>query len=341
MSKSILRIYDMYRVSKRSPVLRKNMETYKGKITAAKYHTLYGQTVESGEIYNPHIHATFIPSQFLSTWKGSFAKLRVPTAKHMLYTALRIEKMILDKNTDDKSLKFLEALSARYGVPEALRFILSLSRYIASGEPLSEFEPAADMKAAVHLHYSSLQSIRLSLNSNKMHDMTICYSILPRAKYIFNRHHEGRTSNQMTDYFKNTLPVCSSVKRDLAEKYAEDSSLNNIYGELLQYTYNLTKAYHEFGAYVTIKHFASFNSRYGLPNRLNRDIRSHLAECEDGIVPEHYHTESLISDICSVLSKEEMLHINSADKYRERGRSIRNEQLRAIHDKSNTTSYFD
>lgn len=326
-----------YTSKNKSPMLKQNMKISKGKVTVAKYHSLYNTITEQGELFNPHVHATYIPSKFLRKWEGSFEKLCVPSAKHAIYTGLRIEKMLLDKNTGRMTLQCLEEFERR-GVSEALRFILSLSKHISECKPLAEFCPSPSLRHAVHLYHTSLQSMHINVNNNKIHNMTLCYSILPCAYTKLMRTGSGRISNQMTKYFKNTMPVCNSAKRKAADMYAQDPNLLNVYSDLLRYTAILADVYHEFGAYVTLKHFDSFGSRYNLSSKLRDDISGDVELYELGEIPKHYDVEPTISRLVDELSDEDIEHINDADMFRERGTDICQKKLASLR---GTTSYFD
>lgn len=93
-----------------SNVLQENLQKYHGRISVAKRHALYNKVLSTGELYNPHVHASFAPWQFLKMWNGTTSTMRTPNPEKVITAALRMLKSLritIQMRTHIKQLRIL------------------------------------------------------------------------------------------------------------------------------------------------------------------------------------------------------------------------------------------
>lgn len=265
-------------------ILQENLQKYHGRISVAKRHALYNKVLSTGELYNPHVHASFAPWQFLKEWKGTTHKMKAPNPNKVVTAALRMLKILKDYNTDDDSLKAVYNIVYDNEVEESLRRILSFSRYCLDENFDKEFECYPSVESVLRTFGVTLRTVEC-FGPRRVGKLAYCYLVFPytyRAHTAWTSRDLGtidkpsnRISNSMSRYFTVHQGSVYHVRQNI-EKYVNIPDFGDIYYDFLMCTEYLCKAYLDFGRYLTIKYFYTFRDKYNISDDLAEELKEAL-----------------------------------------------------------------
>lgn len=267
-----------------SNVLQENLQKYHGRISVAKRHALYNKVLSTGELYNPHVHASFAPWQFLKMWNGTTSTMRTPNPEKVITAALRMLKILKDYNTDEDSYKAIENIVYENEVEESLRRILSFSRYCLDENFDKEFECYPSVESVLRTFGVTLRTVEC-FGPRRVGTLAYCYLVFPytyRAYIACTSRDMGtidkpsnRISNSMSTYFIVHQGSAYRVRQNI-EKYVDIPEFGDIYYDFLMCTEHLCRAYLDFGRYLTIKYFYTFRDKYNISDDLADELKEAL-----------------------------------------------------------------
>lgn len=266
-------------------------------------HSLLGGAV----YFNPDIHCTYIPKQFLQRLKSD-SDIIADKPQKVITAGIRLTKCIQDSNTDPVSRRVLTNIYLAGGTNDALADVLNSSRRVLEHQALNDYhglsepsrhyddpfvkkphceryeislehcgrindriEEIAGNNKVKSFHYLDSRS---SLGRRLTAIIPVMYSIekLKESKQLTNFF--SQYSHKPQKFYNEALEYCG-----VDDKKYSDVTIDNFCNAMNV----LNKAYTRYGAYVTLQHFNTFSTRYNqIDKTMLKNIQISLQEMGRG-----------------------------------------------------------